>query len=75
MQRLTFKVVEAFIKKLELKTKYLDEFEKVLSDERAKIKKAQDALFIDKAAFEKTKRATLAGGSAASLAATPNGHL
>jgi len=77
MQRLTYRVVEAYIKKIELKAKYLDEFERVLNEEKLKIKRAQEALLAEKAQFEKVKRAmanVAAATPATSVATTANGH-
>lgn len=59
IQRLVHKVVDAQIKKVELKTKYFDELDRVLKDEHQKIDRARSALMQDRLTFEEQKKAAL----------------
>lgn len=64
IQRLVHKVVDAQIKKVELKTKYFDELDRVLKDEHQKIDRARSALMQDRLTFEEQKKAALQSGEA-----------
>eukprot|EP01122_Echinamoeba_exundans_P016275 TRINITY_DN8196_c0_g1_i1.p1 TRINITY_DN8196_c0_g1~~TRINITY_DN8196_c0_g1_i1.p1 ORF type:complete len:921 (-),score=291.48 TRINITY_DN8196_c0_g1_i1:88-2850(-) len=57
IERLVHKVVEAQIKKVELKVKYFDELDRVLKDESAKIDRARSHLMQERLNFEEQKKA------------------
>jgi SWI/SNF related-matrix-associated actin-dependent regulator of chromatin subfamily C len=57
IHRLVYKVVDLQLQKLELKMKYVDELDKVLRDEQAKIEVAHHRLLQDKLSLEESRRA------------------
>jgi SWI/SNF related-matrix-associated actin-dependent regulator of chromatin subfamily C len=64
IHKLVAEVVDAQLKKLELKMKSFEEIEELLKDEQLKVDKAKQQLAAEKAAFEEKKLAAMRAGGA-----------
>lgn len=57
-------VIDAQLKKLELKMKSFEEIEEILKEEQLKVEKAKQQLAAEKAAFEEKKLSVMRAGGA-----------
>ena len=64
IHKLIAEVIDAQLKKLELKMKGFEEIEEILKEEQLKVEKAKQQLAADKAAFEEKKLAAMRAGGA-----------
>jgi SWI/SNF related-matrix-associated actin-dependent regulator of chromatin subfamily C len=64
IHKLVAEVIDAQLKKLELKMKSFEEIEEILKEEQLKVEKAKQQLAAEKAAFEEKKLAAMRAGGA-----------